>query len=121
MIEVIWKLISIIFDWRLAAAIELHVVLHGFQVKWGTGTATLETKLLHKISEMNQEVMYDIFVDICKACDVLDRKQALVILEGYGVGPQVHQLLALYLDRAVMMVRDIGYCGYTFHGFRGVI
>ena len=45
LVEVIWKLLSLILHRRLAA-IQLHEVLHGFREGRGTGTATLEAKLL---------------------------------------------------------------------------
>ena len=58
MVEVLWKVILIIVDWRLEVAIEIHDVLHGFRSKLGTGTATLEAKLIHQISGMRKEEMY---------------------------------------------------------------
>ena len=40
LVEVIWKLLTIILHRRLTTGIKLHDVLHGFQEGRGTGTAT---------------------------------------------------------------------------------
>ena len=55
--------------------------------------ANLGTKLLQKIEGMRKEVLYDIFVYIHKVYDGLNWGSALSILEGWGVGTQVLQLL----------------------------
>ena len=65
---------------------------------------------------MRKEVLYDIFVDIHKAYDTLDRGSSLVILEGCGVGPQVFQLLTRYWYWATIVMRVSGYYRYPFHG-----
>ena len=75
------------------AAIEFNYILHGFQVKQGTGTATLEAKLLHQISGMHQEVMYNIFFDIHKSYNMMERDRTLIILEGYVVGTRMRRLM----------------------------
>ena len=48
----------------------------------GTGTATLEAKLLQQLAAMREEVLYVIFLDLTKAYDALDRSRCLGILEG---------------------------------------
>ena len=44
----------------------------------------------------------------------------LIILEGYGVFPSVHQFLAVYWYRSVMAKRASGYYGEPFLGSCGV-
>ena len=88
LVEVVWKILSLILHRRLAA-IQLHEVLHGFREGRGTGTATLEAKLLQQLAAMREEVLYVIFLDLTKAYDVLDRSRTLDILKGYGVGERV--------------------------------
>ena len=73
----LFKVISIIIDRRLEESIELHGVLHTFRVWRGTGTATLEAKILQEDTGMRKEVLYEIFVDINKANDVLKQWNAL--------------------------------------------
>ena len=76
-----------ILNRRLTASIAYHNSLHGFQAGRGTGTATLEAKLLQQLASMREEVLYVIFLDLHKTYDTLDRGRCLEIMEGYGVGP----------------------------------
>ena len=84
LVEVIWKLLTLILHRRLAA-INLHDILHGFREGRGTGTATLEAKLLQQLAAMREEVLYMIFLDLTKAYDALDRSRTLEILKGYSM------------------------------------
>ena len=67
----IFKVISIIIDRCLEESIELHDVVQMFRVWRGTGTATLEAKILQEITGMQKEVLYEIFISIHKANDSL--------------------------------------------------
>ena len=64
--------------------------------------------------------MYEIFLDLHKAYDALDRSRCLDILEGYGVGPQARRLLYTYWRRLTMVARVGGYYGTAFQGARRV-
>ena len=46
LVEVTWKVVAAILYRRLTTAISYHDALHGFREGRGTGTATLEAKLL---------------------------------------------------------------------------
>ena len=81
---------------RLTTAITYHDTLHGFRAGRGTGTVTLEAKLLHQLAAMSKEVLYMIFLDLTKVYDALDRSSIQEILEGYGVGKRVRQLMRVY-------------------------
>ena len=50
--EVMWKLVAAILNRRLAASITFHDFLHGFRAGRGTGTATLEAKLLQQLAAL---------------------------------------------------------------------
>ena len=60
--------------------ITYHDALHGFRAGCGTGTATLEAKLLQKLAALREEVLYMIFLDLTKAYDALGRSRCLEIL-----------------------------------------
>ena len=77
-------------------ATTFHDALHGFRAGCGTGTATLEAKLLQQIAALREEVLYVIFLDLTKAYDALDSSRCLEILEGYSVGPNARRLLTTY-------------------------
>ena len=46
LVEVMWKVVADILNCRITASITYHDFLHGFRAGHGTGTATLEAKLL---------------------------------------------------------------------------
>jgi hypothetical protein len=48
-------------------AIDFHPCLHGGMPKQGTGTATIEAKLAQQLAWVEQEPLYQIFVDLRKA------------------------------------------------------
>ena len=73
LVEVMWKLVAAILNLRLTASITYHDFLHGFRAGRGTGTATLEAKLLQQLADSREEVLYMIFMDLNKAYDALDR------------------------------------------------
>ena len=93
MVEVTWKVVTVILHRRLMTGITFLNALHRFQEGRGTATATLEAKLLQKLAAMRDEVLYVIFLDLTKAYDALDRSRSLEILKGHGVGDRVRQLL----------------------------
>ena len=108
LLEVMWKVVAVILNRRFPSSITYHDALHGFRSGRGTGTATLETKMLQQLSAMREEVLYMIFLDLTKAYDTLDRSRCLEILEGYGVGPSARRLLNTYLRRLTMVARAGG-------------
>ena len=81
-----WKVVASILNHRLIASITFHNLLHGFWVGRGTGTATLEAKLIQQLAALREEVLYVIFLDLHKAYDALKWSRCLDILDGYSVG-----------------------------------
>ena len=57
------------------------------------GTTPLKAKLLQKLTEMREEFIYEVFLDLKKAYDALYWEICLEILLAYGVGPQIEQIL----------------------------
>ena len=116
LMELMWKVVAVILNRCFTYSITFHDVLHGFRAGRGTGTATLEAKLLQQLASMREEVLYVIFLDLTKAYDAFDRSRCLDILEGYGVGPSARRLLKTYWRRLTMVARAGGYYGETFKG-----
>ena len=87
LVGVMWKVVAEILNCRLTASITFHNFLHRFWEGSGTGTATLESKLIQQLAKLREEVLYVIFLDLHTAYDALDRSRCLDILEGYGVVP----------------------------------
>ena len=120
LVEVTWKVVAAILHRQLTTTITYHDALHGFWAGRGTGTATLEAKLLQPLVARREEVLYVIFLDLTKAYDALDRSRRLETLEGYGVGQQVRRLLQECWSKSTMVAMERGYYGTGFKGERGV-
>ena len=78
--EVMWKVVAVILNRRFTSSITYHNSLHGFQASCGTGTTTLEVKLLQKVVALREAVIHAIFIDLHKAYNALDRSRCLYIL-----------------------------------------
>ena len=66
------------------------------------------------------EVLSELFMDLWKAYDTLDRERDLELLAVYGVGPRTVQLLWTYWNRPTIMAKARGYFGHPSKGYRGV-
>ena len=115
-----WKVVAAILNRRFTASITHHEFIYGFRSGHGTGTATLEAKMLQQLAALKEEVLYVIFLDLHKAYDALDRSRFLEILEGYGVSPKARKLLQTYRHRLTMVARAGGYYRTEFMGEIGV-
>ena len=118
--EVMRKVLAAILNRRFTSSITYHDAFHGFRAGRGTGTTTLEAKLLQQLVAMREEVLCVIFLDLTKAYDALDRSRCLDILERYGVSPNARRLLTTYWRRQTMVARATGCYGTAFRGERGV-
>jgi hypothetical protein len=92
LLEPCWKVIESILVQRLSA-IQCHKVLHGGINKKGTGTATIEVKLAQQLTFLDQKPWHQIFLDLHKAYDAMDREKALEILADYGIGPKALRVI----------------------------
>ena len=68
-----WEVVAEILNCRLTASITYHDLLHGFRAGCGTGTATLEAKMLQQLEALREEVLYAICMDLQKVYDALER------------------------------------------------
>ena len=73
LVKVLWKAIASLLNRRITAAISLHDMLHGFWAGRGIGTSTLEAKLLQELTAMRGGVLFEVFLDLRKAYNTLDR------------------------------------------------
>ena len=111
LLELIWKLIERIISNRLAAGIQFHDALHGFRKGRGCGTAILECRLEQECSLYNGETLFQVFLDLTKAYDTLDRERTLTILSTYGVGPNTIRLMEAFWKDLVLCTWQGGYFG----------
>ena len=75
LVEVMWKVVAVILNCRFTSSITFHDVFHVFRAGHGTGTATLEAKLIQQLAATREEVLYVIFLDLTKAYAALDRSR----------------------------------------------
>ena len=120
LIEVLYKLCATIIHLRLSAAIEFHPGIHAFRRRRGTGTALLEAKLLMQQAIRDGNPLIQVFMDLSKAYDMLDRTRLMDIMAGYGVGPHLRCLLTNYWDSEVIIPKSAGYFGDVIRPTRGI-
>jgi len=120
LLEVCWKVIATILTRRLTSSIEFHDSLHGFRPARGTRTAIIEAKLFQQLAAIERVPAFEIFLDLHKAYDAVDRGRLMEILEAYGVGPLTRTLLRNYWDAQKFVARQGGYYGRPFNLGRGL-
>jgi hypothetical protein len=69
---------------------------------------------------LEQEALYATFIDLRKAYDAMDRERCLLLLKGYGVGPNMLRLIEHFWDVAMLACRAVGVYGAPFKAYRGV-
>jgi hypothetical protein len=119
LLDPMWKAVEKIMVARLSV-IELHDSLHGRLPRRGTGTAIMEAKLNQQLAWVDQEPLYQIYLDLRKAYNALDRGWCLKILAGYGVGQNLLRLQKQFWDDAKMVCCAGGNYGESFGAYRGV-
>ena len=75
LMEVPWKSVSGVINLLINSAIAYHDVLHIFRVGRVTGTSSFESNLLQQMTEMREEVIYEVFLDLRKVYNSLYCKQ----------------------------------------------
>ena len=61
LVEVLWNTVMVILNLHLTVVVQFYNTLHGFHTDRGTGTVSLEAKLLQHPMDMREEVLYKIF------------------------------------------------------------
>ena len=54
----------VLINHRIGAAVIFNDVLHGFRAGQDMGATSLKAKLLHHITAMREEVLYEVFLDL---------------------------------------------------------
>jgi hypothetical protein len=120
LLEICWKVISKIMDFRMKQGIDFDDSIHGFRAERGTSTANIEAKFQMQLSCVRRHMLYQVFIDLAKAYNTLDRGRTLEILEGYGVGKRILRLLNNFWDLLLVVARQGGYHSSASPAGRGV-
>ena len=98
----------------------IHDALHGFRLGRGMGTETLEAKLAQQLAGIAHKPLFQVFLDVRKAYDSLDRERCLEFLRGYGLGPNLACILNNYWRRQRIVPKVGKYLGAASGTGRGV-
>ncbi len=80
----------------------------------------MEEKLAQQLAYREQEAWYQIFLDLQKAYDAMDRGQCLDILAGYRLGSKLIRLLTRFWAEAKLACCTGGYYGAVFSARQGM-
>jgi Reverse transcriptase (RNA-dependent DNA polymerase) len=111
LLESVWKVISMIIKERMSRTIQYDDMLHGFRPGRGTGTAILEAKLRLDKSLQQGKTLSQVFLDLSKAYDTLDRDRTIQLLQAYGVGPRSLRILENFWENLQLVPKQGGYYG----------
>ena len=90
-------------DVQIKESVDFHNALHGFHAFWGTGTGIIGAKLIQQLAMLHQVPLFQNFLDLWKAYDILDCECMLDVLEGYGVGPRILGLLRAFWAQHIVV------------------
>lgn len=93
LLESLYKLISGLINARVTSAVQFHDSVHGFRKGRSCSTAILEAKLEMQRARQEGQVYYQVFLDLSKAYDTVDRDRLREVLQAYGVGPRLLRFL----------------------------
>ena len=93
LVGVIWKVCALIMNKRLQDITTLHDALNGFIQGRGTATATMEAKLAQNLAGLCHETLFQVFLDVQKSYNYLDRRRCMYILRGYALGTNFQRLI----------------------------
>ena len=82
--------------------------------------AIIEAKLFQQLANIGQVPVFEVFLDLKKAYDTLNRERTLELLRAYGVGDKACTLLAQFWEQMQFMARQSGYHGKAFWTSHGV-
>jgi hypothetical protein len=80
----------------------------------------LEAKLAQQLAHLEQEPFCGVFLDLKKAFNAMDRESCLLILEGYGAGPNMICRIRNFWQDAIMVCRTPGNNWALFCAGQGV-
>jgi hypothetical protein len=91
--------------------VPFHDAIHGFTFHRGCGTAGIEAKLQQELAAIRQVPLYQVFIDLRKAYDTLDRPRALETLSQYGMGPRLLAVLREFWISQKIVAQQNGFHG----------
>ena len=93
LVKVVCKVCARVNCW-LKRSVTLHDALHGFRAESVMGTETLESKFAQQLAGLAHEPLFQVFLDIRKVYESLDRGRCMEILQVYDMGKIIARLMA---------------------------
>ena len=118
--ELVWKVCTTVENCRLKRSVSLHDALHGFRAGRGTGTVILEEKVVQQLAGISHEPLVEVFLDVCKAYNSLDRGRCMDIMRGYRMGQNMSRLIAHHWENQQFVPKVRRFLGKAFGTRRGV-
>ena len=106
-------------DFRLKRSVMLYDALHGFRAGRCAGIATLEAKLAQQLVGISHKPLFQIFLDVRKAYDSLDRGRCMEILRGYVMVQNTARLISHHWDSLTFVPEAKSFLGTAFGIDRG--
>ena len=78
------------------------------------GTETLGEKLTQQLVGLAHDPLFQVFLDVRKSYDSLDRGRCMDILRGYGMGKRMARLIAHRWDNLMLVPKVKRFLGTTF-------
>ena len=116
----VWKVCAAVVNCRLKRSVTLHDALHGFRAVMGTGTATLEAKLVQQLAGIAHEPLFQVFLDVRKVYDSLNKGRYMDILRGYGMDQNMARLISHHWNNQHFVPKASRFLLKAFNTGRGV-
>ena len=90
---------------RLKRSMTLHDALHGLRAGRGTGTSILEAKLTQQLAGIAHRPLFQVFLDVQKVYDSLNRGHCMEILRENEMGENMAHLIAHHWEKLILVPR----------------
>ena len=117
--EETWKLCTLVLNARMKKGVDLYDSLHEFWEGRETGTVTLEATLDQKLTVLDHEPLFQVFLDARKAYEYLERERCMDILKGYRLVLNMARLLRNYREKQKIFLKEGKFTGRPFVTGRG--
>ena len=94
LVKVVWKVCVTVVNCQIKGSMNLHHALDGFKARRGTRTATLEEKLAQQLAGITHKPLFQMFLDVRKEYDSLNRGLCMEIMRGYGMVQNTARIIA---------------------------